>query len=384
MHSVFGVHARGRPSGEHDDVRHAEHHDPGVPRDPLRASGASLLVAGLVVGVGIEAKPQVGLVAVVMVATLLVVGPRWPLRSWWAAGGVACAVALAAPYVIWQQQHGWPQVTVAGETSPAARRADGPGFYSVPSSCWSARFWYRCGSRGCARRFDAGEGTSCASSRSATWCWPCSTSLATATRTISRRCIPVLLGLGAIPTTEWTLRGRARTPWLAVAIGLSAAVRAWIALPLLPERDLQGSVVMALNPAPGGRNRRMVAVRSNRLDGLASDTGRQAGAHRDLHRQLRRGWRDRHPRNGTAAPESLQRSQRLQSVGNAAVVRYVRDARRLQQRGRRSTLLRRVPKPSRGQQRARPGQRRGRGLPVMLCRTGPPWSALWPHLRHYN
>ena len=24
------------------------------------------------------------------------------------------------------------------------------------------------------------------------------------------------------------------------------------------------------------------------------------------------------------------------------------------------------------------------GLPVMLCRTGAPWSALWPHLRHYN
>ena len=69
---------------------------------------------GVVVGLGVEAKPQVGLVAAVMAATVVVVGPRSPLRSWWAAGGAVCAVVLAAPYAIWQQQHGWPQLTVAG------------------------------------------------------------------------------------------------------------------------------------------------------------------------------------------------------------------------------------------------------------------------------
>lgn len=42
----------------------------------IRGSGALILVAGLIVGVGIEAKPQVGLVAGVMLATLLAVGPR--------------------------------------------------------------------------------------------------------------------------------------------------------------------------------------------------------------------------------------------------------------------------------------------------------------------
>jgi hypothetical protein len=26
----------------------------------------------------------------------------------------AAAVLLAGPYLVWQQQHGWPQVTVAG------------------------------------------------------------------------------------------------------------------------------------------------------------------------------------------------------------------------------------------------------------------------------
>ncbi len=80
----------------------------------VRGTGAWLLAAGVVVGLGVEAKPQVGLVAVVMAAVLLAVGPRWPLRSRWTLAGAVIAVALVAPYVVWQQQHGWPQLTVAG------------------------------------------------------------------------------------------------------------------------------------------------------------------------------------------------------------------------------------------------------------------------------
>ena len=48
------------------------------------------------------------------------VGPRRPLWSWWTAGGIAAAVVLAAPYVIWQQVHGWPQLTVARNIAGSA------------------------------------------------------------------------------------------------------------------------------------------------------------------------------------------------------------------------------------------------------------------------
>ena len=74
----------------------------------------------MVTGVGVEAKPQVGLVAAVILVALAFVGPRWPLRSWWTAAGVAVAAALAAPYVVWQQQHGWPQLTVARNIAGSA------------------------------------------------------------------------------------------------------------------------------------------------------------------------------------------------------------------------------------------------------------------------
>src|ERR1700749_3130731 len=93
-----------------------------------RARGAWLGGAGGVVGLGVEPKPQVGLVAAVMVATLIVIGPRAPLRSWWAAGGALCAVALGAPYAIWQQRHGWPQLTVAGNIA-GTQEGGRPGFF---------------------------------------------------------------------------------------------------------------------------------------------------------------------------------------------------------------------------------------------------------------
>ena len=91
-----------------------------VVRAIVRRSGPPILVAGIVVGVGFEAKPQVGIVATALTLMLLAVGPRWPFRSWWSLGGVVAAVALAAPYLVWQQRHGWPQVTVAGNIAGSA------------------------------------------------------------------------------------------------------------------------------------------------------------------------------------------------------------------------------------------------------------------------
>ena len=56
-------------------------------RAVAHGSRRSLLAAGVVVGLGVEAKPQVGLVAAVMVVALLVAGPRSLLRSRSAGAG---------------------------------------------------------------------------------------------------------------------------------------------------------------------------------------------------------------------------------------------------------------------------------------------------------
>ncbi|MGH2883693.1 MAG: glycosyltransferase family 39 protein, partial [Solirubrobacteraceae bacterium] len=83
-------------------------------RAVLRRSGPLLLAAGIVAGVGCEAKPQVAFVAVVAALVLLAAGPREVLKSWWTAAAILAAAALIAPYAVWQQLHGWPQLTVAG------------------------------------------------------------------------------------------------------------------------------------------------------------------------------------------------------------------------------------------------------------------------------
>jgi hypothetical protein len=210
-----------------------------------RRSGPPLLVAGAVVGVGFEAKPQVGIVATVLTATLLAVGPRWPFRSWWALGGVATAVALAAPYLIWQQLHGWPQVTVAGNIGGSAEggRVGFIPYQLIMVSPLLVPVWvaglvapFRSASLRAFRFLPVTYGV-----------------LAVAYIVGNGKAYylaslyPALLGVGAVAVAGW----RTRTRTWAIAIGVSAAVSAFIALPLLPVRSLQGSVPMALNPDLG-------------------------------------------------------------------------------------------------------------------------------------
>jgi 4-amino-4-deoxy-L-arabinose transferase-like glycosyltransferase len=75
------------------------------------------LALGLTAGIALENKYLVVLPIGALLVSLLAVGPREVLRSWWLPVGVAVAGLIALPNVIWQFQHGWPQLTVAGGIS---------------------------------------------------------------------------------------------------------------------------------------------------------------------------------------------------------------------------------------------------------------------------
>ena len=78
---------------------------------------------GLAVGLTGENKWLVfGLLAAIAVG-LLAVGPRAVFRSWWLAAGIAAAGLILLPNLIWQIEHGFPQLTVASQIS----QADGTG-----------------------------------------------------------------------------------------------------------------------------------------------------------------------------------------------------------------------------------------------------------------
>lgn len=349
-------------------------------RSIVRQSGASLLAAGVVAGVGVEAKPQVGLVAAVMLVALLGVGPRALLRSWWAAGGAIAAVVLAAPYVIWQQQHGWPQLTVAGNIagSQEGGRAGFFPFQLVMVSPVLVPVWVA-GLRAPFRR--------------AEWHQLRFVPITYAVMAVLyfagnghayylASLYPILLGLGAIPTAEWTKRSPRRTPLLATLIALSAAVSAVIALPLLPERELQGSIVMALNPAQGetvgwpgfvqtiSTAWRQIPVATRRHTAIFTGNYGEAGAIDLLGSplQLPRAYSGHNGFSEWGMPPAADTRALLVGFDGAAdAAPYFDQCRTL------ATVNDRVGLNNNEQ-----------GLPVMLCRTAGRWPALWPHLTHYD
>jgi 4-amino-4-deoxy-L-arabinose transferase-like glycosyltransferase len=345
-----------------------------------RDSGPSVLAAGVVVGLGVEAKPQVGLVAAVMAASLMAVGPRAALRSWWAAGAAVVAVALAAPYLIWQQRHGWPQLTVAQNIagSQEGGRAGFFPFQLVMVSPLLVPVWVA-GLRAPFRH------PACRAVRFVPITYAAMAVLyfvGNGHAYYLASLYPVLLGLGALPAAAWTASSRRRTAVLVVAIALSAAISSFIALPLLPERDLQGSVVIALNAAQGdtvgwpalvqsvstawhsvpGRERAHTAIftanygEAGTIDVLGSALGlpRAYSGHNGFSR-----W---------GIPPVADNHALLVGENSAA------DAAPFFGQCRTLVVVNNGVGLDNSEQ----------GLPVMLCRTARPWPRLWPHLIHYD
>lgn len=86
------------------------------------------LAVGVVVGVGLENKHLIGFLALAILVGLLVTEQRRRLRSPWPWLGVAVAVLIALPNLIWQAANGWPQLEMA---EALARRSEGPLMFVV-------------------------------------------------------------------------------------------------------------------------------------------------------------------------------------------------------------------------------------------------------------
>jgi hypothetical protein len=85
----------------------------GVMRALLRDEPRWWLVVGGIVGLALYNKHLIVLLLLALGLGLLLVGPRHVLRSPWLWGGVAIALVVGAPNLIYQVTHDWPQLAMA-------------------------------------------------------------------------------------------------------------------------------------------------------------------------------------------------------------------------------------------------------------------------------
>ena len=208
---------------------------------------------GLASGLALENKWLViGLLAAVAIG-LVAVGPRQVFRTWWLAAGVAAAVLILVPNLIWQIQHGFPQLTVADQISSDDGTSNRISFIPLQLVYLSpvlVPVWF-VGARRLWREADLRW------ARSFALAYPV---LCVALLVVGGKPyypVPLLLVLlaagaqSAMPTLRWFVTGRPTIGRIASWAGVVAAlvISVLISLPVLPQRDL--NPVLAIEPDQG-------------------------------------------------------------------------------------------------------------------------------------
>jgi 4-amino-4-deoxy-L-arabinose transferase-like glycosyltransferase len=215
----------------------------------IRTGDERLLVAGgAVAGVALLNKPLIAFLLVALGAGVAAAGPRRLLRSRWLWAGVALAMLLWSPWLIWQAQHGWPQLDVSSSIAAGGSASSQPRWALLP-------FQLLLVSPVLAPVWIAGLVALLRGQRlrqfrlfALAWIFLVVVFLAAGGKPYYLAGLfPVLLAAGAIETEGWLGRGspRRRRSLLWSMVVLSGLVSALIALPLLPAK--QAGPVNAMN-----------------------------------------------------------------------------------------------------------------------------------------
>ena len=215
----------------------------------LRADGRWWLVVGLVTGLATYNKLLVVLLVAGIGIGLLALGPWRVLRSPWLWAGVAVAVVIALPNLVYQLANDVPQLrmgaAIADDTEGEGRILTLP-FLLLLAGPPLVPIWIA-GLVGLFRR--------------PAWrpirCFAVALAVVVIVTIVGGAqpyypvgLVEVLLALGAVPTAEWMrTTGRRALVWAGVA--LNAVVSALIALPLLPLGLVGSSPFAAINQTVG-------------------------------------------------------------------------------------------------------------------------------------
>ena len=217
----------------------------------LRTGNTRLwLPAGAVLGLALLNKSLIAAVIGAVVLALVFLGPRDVLRSRWFAAGLVLGFLGALPYGLWQIAHGLPQEQLANSIASSGDQGGRPGFIPFQLLLVGPLL-------------------------APIWIWGL-VALLRDRQMRSLRCFavaylgliplfivvggkayyvaglyPVLLAAGSVRVERWTLQRPLRVASVGAAVVVTAAISAVIGLSLLPADQLQGSVVMAVNPDTG-------------------------------------------------------------------------------------------------------------------------------------
>ena len=208
------------------------------------------LVAGAIAGVGLLNKDLIAFLAFGVLGGIVLAGPRRLLTSPWLWTGALIAGLLWTPYLVWQAQHGWPQLAVAHSIAAGRSGTSEPRWAFLPFqlvliSPYLAPVWIA----GLVRLFRDPTLRFC---RALGWSW----SVLAAGFIVTggkpyylSGLIPLLLAAGAPATIAWLSRGRARLRrgLVLAAVGLTAFTAVVVTLPVIPVRDLHSTNIGSLN-----------------------------------------------------------------------------------------------------------------------------------------
>jgi 4-amino-4-deoxy-L-arabinose transferase-like glycosyltransferase len=203
------------------------------------------LGVGLTAGLALLNKPLIAALCVVLGLALLSGNSRHSLRSPWLVGALGITLAFAAPWLIWQAGHDWPQLHISSSIASGGSASSQPRWAFLPFqlllvSPVLAPVWIvglvDLLRRPALRRFRA---------MGFTWLGLAALFLIAGGKPYYLAgMFPVLIAAGSLRTDEWTASRRRRSMLLVGALALSGVVSATIALPLLPARDAGPVVAM--------------------------------------------------------------------------------------------------------------------------------------------
>jgi 4-amino-4-deoxy-L-arabinose transferase-like glycosyltransferase len=220
-----------------------------ITRALLRDQPRWWLAAGAVVGFSFYNKLLIVLLLLSLAIGLAIVGPRTVFRSRWLWGGVAIALVVGSPNLIYQATHHFPQVTMAGAIADPGNRVIlipfqflmiGLPLLSIVSAGFRG-FWRR-------PQWRPVRAVPIAYLASLVI-----TFIGGGQIYYPFGSLAYIFAAGAVPVAEWIEQANTRSRLIRTSgwLAFNALLTALIALPLLPVTAIAHSPILVLNPTVG-------------------------------------------------------------------------------------------------------------------------------------